>query len=305
MTISWRHAWLAFAAVIAASLLWTSYVGAEMPIPRAPTLERPIVDQTSTLSDEQITTLSQQISESRGQKSYQIAVLMVSSIQDDSLEAYSIRVAREWGIGEKDKNNGVLILIAKDDRKMRIEVGSGLEGDLPDARAGRIIRNAMAPKFRKDDYVGGISAAITQIADAVEGKPESVTQSTTSEDWFAWLTAGSLASMFGLAWLASILGRSKSWWAGGIVGGGIGTGATALMGFVPWSFAAIAVGAIAGLGFDYFVSKNYREAATGRRDSPDWWAGGTWGGWGSGGGSGGSGGFGGGGFSGGGSSGSW
>ena len=89
---------------------------------------------------------------------------------DDSLEEYSLKVARQWGIGDKKKSNGVLLLIAKNDRKMRIEVGNGMEGSLTDARASQIIRNTIAPKFRSGDYAGGVEAGVKRIIDAAEGR---------------------------------------------------------------------------------------------------------------------------------------
>ena len=136
---------------------------ARLDVPSAPPLDRPIVDQTGTLDTAAIDQIADAIAKSRTERDYQIGVLMVGSLSGDSLEEYSIRVAREWGIGDAQKHNGVLLLIAKDDRRVRIEVGKGLEGDLTDARAGRIIRNTITPKFRQNDYAGGILAAVGQI----------------------------------------------------------------------------------------------------------------------------------------------
>ena len=142
---------------------------AKLSIPDTPKLDRPIVDQTQTLSDEDITRISAKINEQRAKKSFQIAVLMIPTLGgDDSLEDYSIAVARKWGVGEKKVSNGVLILVAKNDRKMRIEVGNGMEGVLTDAQASRITRNVMAPKFRQNDFVGGIESAVTRVIDLSE-----------------------------------------------------------------------------------------------------------------------------------------
>lgn len=142
-----------------------------MQIPAAPPLDRPIVDQTESLANEDIDRIAQLINAERQKKSFQIGVLMIDTLgNDDSLEEYSLKVARQWGVGDKKKSNGVLLLIAKNDRKMRIEVGNGMEGSLTDARASQIIRNTIAPKFRSGDYAGGVEAGVKRIIDAAEGR---------------------------------------------------------------------------------------------------------------------------------------
>ena len=144
---------------------------AKLQIPAAPPLDRPIVDQTKTLSDGDIARISNLIKAERQKKSLQIGVLMIPTLgNDDSLEEYSLKVARQWGIGDKKKSNGVLLLIAKNDRKMRIEIGNSMEGSLTDARASQIIRNTIAPKFRSGDYAGGVEAGVKRIIDAAEGR---------------------------------------------------------------------------------------------------------------------------------------
>lgn len=144
---------------------------AKLEIPAAPPLERPIIDQTESLANEDIDRIAQLINAERQKKSFQIGVLMIPTLgSDDSLEEYSLKVARQWGIGDKKKSNGVLLLIAKNDRKMRIEVGNGIEGSLTDARASQIIRNTIAPKFRSGDYAGGVEAGVKRIIDAAEGR---------------------------------------------------------------------------------------------------------------------------------------
>ncbi len=144
---------------------------AKLEIPVAPPLDRPIVDQTKTLSNEDVSRISNLIKAERQKKSLQIGVLMIDTLgNDDSLEEYSLKVARQWGIGDKKQSNGALLFIAKNDRKMRIEVGNGMEGSLTDARASQIIRNTIAPKFRSGDYAGGVEAGVKRIVDAAEGR---------------------------------------------------------------------------------------------------------------------------------------
>lgn len=158
-------------SVVLIGCLLSNTAFAKLEVPAAPPLERPIIDQTESLANEDIDRIAQLINAERQKKSFQIGVLMIPTLgSDDSLEEYSLKVARQWGIGDKKKSNGVLLLIAKKDRKMRIEVGNGIEGSLTDARASQIIRNTIAPEFRSGDYAGGVEAGVKQIIDAAEGR---------------------------------------------------------------------------------------------------------------------------------------
>ena len=267
-----------------------------LAVPSAPSLDRPIVDLTSTLSASQIDSLAAQITKSRAEKSYQIGILLIPTLgTDEYLEGYSLKVARQWGIGEAGKDNGVLLLVVKNDHKLRIEVGRGLEGDLTDVRASRIIRNVITPKFRQGDYFGGITDGVNSIQLAVAGVADNklssgATQSTGSI--FNGLESLFFFGVFGLIWLGSILGRTKSWWAGGVIGGFVGVISMTATHMHPLAVIGTIILVPFGLLFDFLVSRNYNShRASGT--FPAWWAGG--GGFGGGGG----------GFGGGGSSGSW
>lgn len=276
-----------------------------LEVPAAPTLERPIIDQTKTLSTEQIDRLSQQILTGRGEKEYQLALLIIPTLgNDEYLEGYSIEVARKWGIGEKDKDNGVLMLMVKDDRKFRIEVGRGLEGDLTDLETGRIVRSVISPKFKTGDYYGGLSAAISSVQAQVEGKTDPNAAATSDEMSFGeGIYALIFFGLWIVPWFTSVLGRSKSWWLGGVVGAIVGGVVALIAGWALFAMIGWVLLALFGFGFDYLISKNYKNT-TSHDESPAWWAGGSY--WGGSGGSGGSsGGFGGGGFGGGGASGDW
>lgn len=158
-------------SVVVFGCLLSNTAFAKLEVPAAPPLERPIIDQTESLANEDIDRIAQLINAERQKKSFQIGVLMIPTLgSDDSLEEYSLKVARQWGVGDKKKSNGVLLLIAKNDRKMRIEVGNGMEGSLTDARASQIIRNTIAPKFRSGDYAGGVEAGVKRIIDVAEGR---------------------------------------------------------------------------------------------------------------------------------------
>ena len=274
---------------------------AKLAVPPAPPLERPIVDQTGTLSTGDITRISQHIVDQQRTKSFQIGVLMISTLgNDDTLEDYSLAVARSWGVGEKGKSNGVLLLIVKNDRRIRIEVGDGMEGLLTDARAGRIIREIIAPQFRKGAFAKGVEAGVEAIIATAEGRSSASANKTRqlSSDTIGMIV---LAGFWFVPFVGSILARSKSWWAGGLLGGIVGVLVMCVTWFALWSIVVMVILALLGLLFDYAVSRNYQVAKRSGHE-PSWWAGGgTSGGFG--GFSGGS--FGGGGFSGGGASGGW
>ena len=123
----------------------------------------PVVDQAGLLSPQDKAQLTNALVAIKQQTGNEIAVLTIPSLDGESLEGYSLKVAEKWKLGSKEKDNGVLFLIAINDRKMRIEVGQGLEGDLPDARAGQIIR-AIGPYFKRGEYKTGIVLGVSHIA---------------------------------------------------------------------------------------------------------------------------------------------
>jgi uncharacterized protein len=126
-----------------------------------------ITDFTHTLSSTEISYLDQKLADYEQQTTNQIAVLMIPSLKGDNLEDYSIRLADTWKIGQAGKDNGVILLIVKNDRKLRIEVGYGLEGVLPDGLAGSIIRNQIAPFFKKGQFFHGINHGTSAIMKAI------------------------------------------------------------------------------------------------------------------------------------------
>lgn len=309
--------------VLAATLTILSCIGwfalpvQALSIPAAPPLERPIIDTSSTLTTEHIDRLSAQIRESRTARSYQVGIVMIDSLEGGTIEDFSIKTARQWGIGDKSKDNGILIAIAKKDRKIRIETGNKVDDELTDVEANRIIRNTMAPHFRENKYYEGLAAAITEIERNVDGVSGQNTKEAAANNFsFAGVVAHPEALFFlgilfyGIgSWVVSMLARTKSWWAGGVAGGVIGMISMFIMGFALISVIGCIVLVVGGFALDYVVSRNFRHAVRKGQD-PAWWAGGTHiGGWGGGTGGGGGfpggGSFGGGGFSGGGSSGDW
>ena len=141
-----------------------------------------IHDEAHALKQETVDQLERQLSQYEDSTSNQIAILIIQSLEGEVLEDYSLKVVDKWKLGTKANDNGVLVLVAIDDHKMRIEVGLGLEGVLTDALCNRIIRNEMAPAFRRDDYDAGITAAIQSVVQAIGGEYSSADQNENSVD---------------------------------------------------------------------------------------------------------------------------
>jgi uncharacterized protein len=156
------------ATLLALLLCWGFAAAADVAVPQ---LTGRVVDQTGTLSSDTIATLTQTLKDFETRKGSQIAVLMVPTTAPETIEQYSIRVAEAWKIGRKKVDDGAILLIAKDDRKLRIEVGYGLEGALTDVTSQRIIDEIITPKFKSGDFAGGISAGVDQILRVVDGEP--------------------------------------------------------------------------------------------------------------------------------------
>jgi uncharacterized protein len=141
--------------------------------PEVPELRNWANDLTNTLSQEELEKLNIRLKTYEDTTTNQLVSLMIGSLEGYPLESYSFEVAEKNKIGTKEKSNGVLLLVVKNDRKMRIEVGYGLEGVLPDALSSSIIRNEIAPYFRKDEYYRGINSGIDAIIAAVKGEYKS------------------------------------------------------------------------------------------------------------------------------------
>lgn len=129
-----------------------------------PALSGRVLDRSSTLSGEQQRALTDKLAALEQESGAQMAVLIVPTTGDDSIEQYAVRAFETWKLGRKDVDDGILVVVAKDDRTMRIEVGYGLEGVVTDTRASRIIREQMAPRFAQGDFAGGLQGAAEQLA---------------------------------------------------------------------------------------------------------------------------------------------
>jgi uncharacterized protein len=151
-------------------LLVAGTLPAQQPVP-VPALTARVVDLTGTLSAADKAGLEDRLADLEARKGSQIAVLLVPTVRPEAIEQFAIRVVDQWQLGRKDVDDGVLVLVAKDDREVRIEVGYGLEGAIPDATANRVIAEYLLPRFRQDDYAGGISAGVDRLIALVDGEP--------------------------------------------------------------------------------------------------------------------------------------
>jgi uncharacterized protein len=142
--------------------------GAEVAVPP---LAARVTDLTGTLSGGAVSSIEAKLADLEAKKGSQLAVLIVPTTQPEEIEQYGIRVADAWKLGRKGVDDGAILLVAKNDRRVRIEVGQGLEGALPDAIANRIITETITPHFKQGDYDGGVQAGIDQMISVVNGEP--------------------------------------------------------------------------------------------------------------------------------------
>lgn len=154
---------LVFAFIVLLPSSWAQ----EVPVPP---LERWVTDQTSTLDSNTLSHLESELRALDAAKGAQLAVLVVPTTGDDTIESYARRVFDAWQLGREGVDDGILFLVAKDDRRLRIEVGYGLEGAVPDLLAGRIIREQVTPRFQAGDYAGGIVAGVESLQRAINGE---------------------------------------------------------------------------------------------------------------------------------------
>ncbi|MCX6807766.1 MAG: TPM domain-containing protein [Patescibacteria group bacterium] len=262
-------------------------------------------DFAGILKDTEKTQIENFLQDFRTKTGSEIAVVIIKTLDGQAIEDYSIKLARQWGIGEKNRNNGVLFLVSIEDRAMRIEVGRGLEGAITDLGSRYIQDEIARPLFRANDYYNGIMDVVVKLAEMAQGEFSAPANYQPSNQISGGMVRLILIMSFVLlSWLGSILGRSKCWWPGGIIGAGAGGITSWIMGLGLISTAGFAIGlGVIGLLFDFIVSRNYQNAKKAGRPTA-WWAGGLFGG-GSRSSGGSFGGFSGGGFSGGGSSSGW
>jgi uncharacterized protein len=280
--------------LIASCLLFSTFAQAELVA--IPELSTRVTDLTQTLSQAEQTQLEQKLAAFEEKKGSQIALLIVPSTQPEEIEQYAIRVVEKWKIGREKVDDGLLVLIAKDDRKMRIEVGYGLEGAVPDLYAKRIISEIIGPKFKQGDFYGGLDAGVDSLIGLVDGEPlpapvvENDTQISGDNLLPLMLFGTVFLSMLFTPFFGRFLGSTAT---GGVMGLG-----TVMLASMP---TGIVVGLIAFV-VSLLVPWLFSYSGGSGSGSDDGYYGGSGGGWSSGGSSWGGGG---GGFGGGGASGDW
>src|ERR1700688_4888412 len=172
------------ASLLALLVCWAFAAAADVAVPP---LSGRVVDQTGTLSAGDISALTQTLKALEARKGSQVAVLIVPTTAPETIEQFSIRVAEAWKIGRKKIDDGALLVVAKDDRKLRIEVGYDLEGALSDVTAKRIIDEVITPRFRSGDFTGGFSSGVDRIIRVIDGEklPTVEPRQQPSSDWFS------------------------------------------------------------------------------------------------------------------------
>lgn len=279
---------LTFVALLLAASLAAAAVA-------VPPLKSRITDLTGTLSLNQAAQLEQKLAAFEAKKGSQVAVLIVPTTQPETIEQYSIRVAGAWKLGRKGVDDGALLLLAKNDRTLRIETGYGLEGALPDAVAKRIIEEIIVPKLRQGDFAGGIAAGVERILAVIEGEllppPQSVHGATP-----AGASDIVLENIIPVFIMLLVAGKLLQAMFGRFIGAAVMSTAAGLIGWLVFSSLLVAIFIVI---LTFFVSLFGNTGGGIYRGGRGGWSGGGFGG--SGGGFGGGGG----GFGGGGASGRW
>lgn len=266
-------------------------------------------DYTGTLKSNEVADLSNKLTQFSKDTSNEISVVIIKSLDGDTIENYAVKLFEDWKIGKDKKDNGVLLLVAIDDKKMRIETGYGLEGALPDATTYQIVTNTLKPAFQNNDYYGGINAGVDKIISATRGEYTADPVPTSSNSFklnFDTIIAIIIGLFYVLMGLWRYLAKSKSWWQGGVLGLVIGLViALIFLRTLVYLIILPVIVALLGLFADFMVSRVLPQPKVDGKNSNNIWFLGGGGGSGGGFGGGGFGGFGGGGSGGGGSSGGW
>lgn len=258
-----------------------------------PPLDSPVVDTTGTLDADARARLDAQVRALQQRKGSQLQILMVPTTQPEDIAQYAVRVFDQWKLGREKVDDGVLVVVAKDDRRVRIEVGYGLEGAIPDATAVRVIQEYVVPRFRAGDYAGGLLDGTAVLARLIDGEPlpapmashPPASREAGGGGWIFALFAAFIVAQV----VCGLFGRTPRLFRG-LAGAGVAGG-------VAWMLSSLML--VGGLGALIGLFMGLAGGSAGRYARHHAWGG--FGGWGSGGfGSMGSGGFGGGGWSGGG-----
>lgn len=282
-------------------LLVASFMSVATAAPTFPALSGRVIDQAGLLSTSEIDQLTSRLAAHEQATSNQLVVVTLKDLQGYAIDDFGYQLGRHWGIGQGKLNNGVLLIVAPAERKVRIEIGYGLEGDLPDALASQIIQQEILPRFKKQDYSGGISQGVDAIIAAIKGSYKAKPGQVRDGD-----SEGTIKNLFMLVIFGIFMGESiASRIRPRIVGAGLVGGATGLIaGLIATSLGVGFVVALLVAAFHLFLGGG-NGGNGGHGGFYGGFGGGTGGGFGGGGFGGGGFGGGGGSFGGGGASGGW
>lgn len=246
--------------IVAVALCLMNLAGAQALQP-VPALSARVVDQTATLSADQRQRLASKLAAFEAGKGAQIAVLIVASVAPETIEQYALRVVESWKLGRKGVDDGALLLVAKQDRKLRIEVGYGLEGALNDANAKRIISETIAPRFKDGDFYGGIDSGVDAMIKVASGEPLPPPKAAASDPGvdletlvfigfiLVFVVGGILRAMLGRLLAAGVIGTVAAIIASLLVSSLLLGVLAGLVAFVVSLFAGVGgIGSIGGLG---------------------------------------------------------
>ena len=299
LTSSPLSRWMAaLCLMLAAACAWADTTGDVLPIPP---LSGHVIDQTATLSAAQSQALNNKLMAFEKARGTQLIVLMVPSTQPEDITAFAYRVGDAWKVGRRGAGDGLLLIVAKQDRSVRIEVAKALEGAIPDLAANQIIERAIKPAFKAGDFAGGLNQGVDQLMARIQGEnlPQPVAAARRTADGFQFndlIVFGLIGVPIIFGVLSSILGRKAGALGTGLIGGGL-----------AWVFTS---SLLIGLGASVVAALLALAFGNGGRGRSGWGGPPMGGGWGGGGGGfgGGGGGWssgGGGDFGGGGASGKW
>jgi uncharacterized protein len=257
---------------VLAALLAIGPARGEVPVPP---LKARVTDLTGTLNAAQRSDLESRIAAYEARRGSQMAVLILSTTKPEEIDQYSIRVAEAWKIGRKGVDDGLILVVAKDDRRLRIEVGYGLEGAIPDSLANRVIDERITPRFRDGDFYGGLRDGVDQLIRLAEGEklppPKAAPGAGRASrgSAFDYLIPGIVFIVIAGGVLKAMLGRLP---------GSLATGAG--LGVIAWVLFGLTVAAVAAfIGFLLaFVNTGTGRGGRWSSGSGASWGGGSWGG---------------------------
>ncbi len=296
-----------FAFFLLAIVAWPPAAGAAFVVPGKPSGF--VSDLAGMMSAEEVSALELKLSDFNATTTIEIAVVTIKTLDGDTIENAAQKIFDTWKIGKAKIDNGALVLVSLEDRKARIQTGYGLEGALTDIQSSQIINEDIVPAFKAEKYYEGLNSAVDDIILAVKGEARfSENGENLKDSWIMKLLFSDSGWIFIflpvliLRVLAFFLGRTKSWWLGGVLGGLLGLLLWVWVGSLAWRILAVIFLGFFGAFFDFLVSKSYKTWKD-RGGKGPWFGGGGFGGGGHSGG--GFGGFGGGHSGGGGASGGW